>query len=148
MSTSSFIRKLQTMDVFTPYRDLLKTEFGFSVSAGVPQYQIEYLYKYMLNGSANGIKEEDLYNYASEKSESLFLKYPWIADKYNTVSNDDESEKRVRIDKSEVPDGSILFNPKTEKYELFIGNMVTVRCATVDKVKRFAQKRLNFTTFI
>ena len=148
--TITMIRELEKMGPNTPYSKLLKEQFNMEVPAGVPKYQVEYLYKYALQLRLTGVfAEKDIVTDAATKVQELLIKFPWLIKKYDDVTIKVKDKTKVsKGEKAEYPDGTIIYCQKRNKFLLYVGGKIVIRCSTMDKVKSLATKKLNFTSFV
>ena len=146
----TMIRELEKMGPKTPYAKLLKEQFNMEVPPGAPKYLVEYLYKYALQLKITGIlPETDIVDEAVTKVQELLSKFPWLTKKYDDVTVKVKDKTKVsKGEKAEYQDGTIIYCQKRNKFLLYVGGKIVIRCSTMDKVKSLATKKLNFTSFV
>lgn len=135
-----FIRALPTN---ANYAKMLKDDFGIAdVPADAPEYQKEYLWKYLVQGTYMGKSEADLLKYAVQGVEKLAKELPHIKTKYDTpvvVSTgfntiEKSTGKRGRKRRFEIQsDGVVALAQHVGLYCGWFGGKVVVKCATEAK---------------
>src|ERR1035437_3288974 len=119
------------------FAELLKEQF-IEVPDGVPEYLHEYTYNQLIASHTTTRPIND-----------VVARFPWLTMPHSDVLAELKNiDNNGRPEKVVYDDGTIMYNPKREKYELWLDGRVVVRCETVGKVTEFGVRKHNFHDFI
>jgi hypothetical protein len=136
------------------YRNDIKRDFEIDVSPDMPELEIKYFWRYLVQGNQKGISDKaELIKYANEGLSRFKEMFPTLPGSDASMIKQGKKNKPAAKPKSAAKtktiyqDGSIVFSDKHQKYEGFKDNKVVVRCKTVDKVKANMTKLYDITVF-
>ena len=147
-------RELQSMGPKTDYVGLLQKEFNVEVPESAPKYQAEYLYKYARDLEST-VSADVLLEKAMEKANALFVKYPWVAIKYDEL--DVKNKKTRGTHKSSgkgmprngnYADGTYAFCTQRSRFVVWVGGVHVASAVTLEKLTVTMTKKFPAVTLV
>ena len=133
------------------YRNMLKTDFGIDAPADAQGYQVEYLFKYLVQGTYKGIDQSELMQYAAAGVEKLAKTLPHITMKeiYAVKPVDVQAQmvpKAKRVMKAAKvreshPDGAIVFLDHRQIWVGYFGGKIQCSKKTEAAVKEYLSNK-------
>ncbi len=147
-SQTDFINHVRTLNSATNYSALLADQFQLIAPNDASMHQKEYLYKYLLQGTFQGLNGQQLIDYAAKKTEKFVVEFPWVLQKYEQNQPSETKTvkpkrvvKRPRIVNENMPDGAIVYIEHRDTWVGYMDGKIRVARKTEAECQRFFKKK-------
>lgn len=149
MNKQEVFEHLNSLTPTAPYSTMIKNAFDVDVPPGMPVHQQEHLYRSLMIYYHDDTKAQFVTESANKIIRDLLEKFPWLTlDRESIIVPDTiERNPNIKPETADYADGTILYCAVREKYVLYLGGKIVVRCKTLDAAKHYGAIRHNCNNF-